>query len=450
MYSQRMMGTAAAAAMALVAGSTSFADQASIEAQLRAAEQRVEQLEQAQQGDWLNERRAEEIKGLIRDVISDADTRATLLQDGVLAGHDGKFFLQSADGSFRMNLSGYMQFRYATNWQNKRDNETIHGFNIARAKLYITGHVMDDFGYKFCFATNGSTGAVYTEEAVVDMKLDDNVQLYAGVSFLPFLREDMMASSTLLAVERSSVTKAFGVGFSNLLGAKIDMSDNVKLNVAVSNGTIGDTCGYAEYAKNSADIAVTARGDWKIAGDWGQMNDYVAWRNDSDAIFVGAAAHYQRTDRDTTNLYFPMDYLAWTADTLWKMNGWTASLAVNGGHYLTDSSTDTNTYGTMLQVAYNMDDKLQPFVRYEWSDTRMGDDADTNQIISAGLNYFFNKHNAKFTTDVVWCFEGTAVPGNALVFTGNPYSNFLALNHNGFDIDDNQIIAARAQFQLKF
>ena len=50
MYTQRMMGTAAAAAIAFMAGSTSFAEQVSIEAQLKAAEQRVAQLEQAQQG----------------------------------------------------------------------------------------------------------------------------------------------------------------------------------------------------------------------------------------------------------------------------------------------------------------------------------------------------------------------------------------------------------------
>ncbi|QDU32456.1 hypothetical protein KS4_04880 [Poriferisphaera corsica] len=450
MYTQRMMGTVAAATMALTTGTIAQADQASLAAQLQAAEQRVSQLEQAQQGDWLNERRAEEIKGLIRDVIADADSRATLLQDGILAGHDGNFFLRSADDSFRMNLSGYIQFRYATNWQNKRDNETIHGFNNARAKLYITGYAMDDFGYKLCFATNGSTGEVYTEEAVVDMKLDDDVKLYAGVTLLPFLREDLMASSTLLAVERACVTKGFGVGFSAMLGAKIDVSDDLKLNVAISNGTIGDKYGYTNFENNSADIAVTGRADWKLAGDWKQMKDYVAWRDDSDAIFVGAAAHYQRTDRDTTSMAFPMDFLAWTADTLWKVNSWTASLAVNGGHYFTDENTDTNAYGTLLQLAYNMDDKMQPFMRYEWSDTRMGGSSDTNQVVSAGLNYFLNKHNAKFTTDLVWCFEGTAVPGSAMVFTGDSYGTGLALNHTATDIDDNQIIAARAQFQLKF
>jgi hypothetical protein len=48
--------------------------------------------------DWLTQQRADEIRGLVRDVLADADTRASLLQDGMTAGWDKGFFLGSADG----------------------------------------------------------------------------------------------------------------------------------------------------------------------------------------------------------------------------------------------------------------------------------------------------------------------------------------------------------------
>lgn len=62
----------------------------------------------ADQGDnWLNDRRAEEVKSLIKEVLSDADTRASLLNDGAVAGFDGKnFFIASADGAYEMDFSG--------------------------------------------------------------------------------------------------------------------------------------------------------------------------------------------------------------------------------------------------------------------------------------------------------------------------------------------------------
>lgn len=51
----------------------------------------------AQNGEtWLNERRAEEVKALVKEVLSDADTRASLLDNNLTAGHNGRnFFLAS-------------------------------------------------------------------------------------------------------------------------------------------------------------------------------------------------------------------------------------------------------------------------------------------------------------------------------------------------------------------
>ena len=61
--------------------------------------------------DWMNNRRVEEIKTLVRQVLADADTRASLVE-GVSAAHNGnKFFLVSEDGSFLMNIEGQIQAR---------------------------------------------------------------------------------------------------------------------------------------------------------------------------------------------------------------------------------------------------------------------------------------------------------------------------------------------------
>ncbi|MHC4422317.1 MAG: hypothetical protein ACYS1E_17205, partial [Planctomycetota bacterium] len=46
----------------------------------------VAQMQANQNEDWLTEQRADEIRGLVQDVLADADTRASLMQDGITAG----------------------------------------------------------------------------------------------------------------------------------------------------------------------------------------------------------------------------------------------------------------------------------------------------------------------------------------------------------------------------
>ena len=62
------------------AGSDTNAD---LQARLDAAEARITELSAATNANWLNDARADEIRGLIHDVLADADTRASLQGNGV-------------------------------------------------------------------------------------------------------------------------------------------------------------------------------------------------------------------------------------------------------------------------------------------------------------------------------------------------------------------------------
>ncbi len=120
------------------------------QAALAQVQAQLSQFRQDQSENWLSERRAEEVKSLIHEVLSDADTRATLLQDSMTAGHDGRrFFLASADGSFRMNINGQLQFRYIYNNRNDATSGAVAGkddtmgFQFRRSKLTFSGHIGD-------------------------------------------------------------------------------------------------------------------------------------------------------------------------------------------------------------------------------------------------------------------------------------------------------------------
>ena len=104
----------------------------------------VDDLKAASNDNWLTQKRAEEVRGLVQDVLADADTRASLLENGVTAGWDKGFFIGSADGNWRLNIGGQIQVRFVYNFQdNSPTDDNRSGFEIRRAKLILTGNVVD-------------------------------------------------------------------------------------------------------------------------------------------------------------------------------------------------------------------------------------------------------------------------------------------------------------------
>ena len=55
---------------------------------------------------WLTQQRARAIRGLVEEVLTDADSRMSLLSTGMTAGHDKEFFIAGAGGAFHLGISG--------------------------------------------------------------------------------------------------------------------------------------------------------------------------------------------------------------------------------------------------------------------------------------------------------------------------------------------------------
>jgi hypothetical protein len=100
---------------------------------------------------WLNEARTENIRGIVQDVLADADTRATLQGDGATSGYKGGFFIKSADGNWSMKINGQIQARFMyNNMPDPTGTEAVdYGFEMRRLKLKFSGTIIDpSWGYK--------------------------------------------------------------------------------------------------------------------------------------------------------------------------------------------------------------------------------------------------------------------------------------------------------------
>jgi hypothetical protein len=326
MNSKRLIALVGGLAIGLAgfAHAESAPSQAAMQSELTELKARLADLEAKQNDTWLNERRAEEVKSLVREVLSDADTRASLMANGVGAGHNGKhFFLASEDGSFLLEISGQVQFRYIYNSRNlEGDNidENEFGFQLRRAKLTFAGHISSPrITYSVGLQTDRDDETIYLDHAWFGYKLMDGVTVFGGESKAPFLREETTSSKYQLAVERSLVNEIFTAGRIQGVWVSIEMDDNNKLAIAITDGANSGEAGNSkDFHEDNSDFALTVRVDTRLAGQWSQMKDFAAWSGEETAVFVGGAIHWEIAetgDKQSVLPGEPIDELVtWTVD----------------------------------------------------------------------------------------------------------------------------------------
>lgn len=439
-------------------------------------ESRIAELEDKKHENWLNERRAEEVKALVREVLQDAESRASLLEGhggGMFAGHDGHhFFLKSADGGFLLNIGGQIQFRYLGSFRDGQrtvapvgthDDNGETGFDLGRVKLKFFGHIADPrIKYLVRLEVEHETNNVVADEVVLGYQVNDALMIWGGEAKAPLMREEMIEAYHLLAVDRTFVNETLTTGIVQGVGLVWQdhnvFNDSLRVQLMVNDGARGaeaefesiefsqphHTSPIKDFHEDFSDVAFTGRVDIRLAGDWGKLQEFTSWPGEELSAFVGAAIHQEfgeTGDGDDNN-----NFTIWTVDGSVQSGGLSLYGAVVGLN--TDNvsgSTDYEAYGVIVQGAYNMpvgDDSIEPFVRYEHMDfdgfaTDHGHADNTVGFITAGANYYLAKHAAKFTVDVTWALDPVPFKHSKLGLLADAGS------------EDGQVVL-RGQFQLLF
>ena len=386
----------------------------------------VAELKAASDDNWLTERRAQEIRGLVEDVLADADTRASLLQGRGTAGWDKNFYLGSADGNWRLNIRGQFQVRWALNNASGQGAVmpnafpgTLNGFEVRRVKLKLDGHVVDpSWQYKVQLAVDHDTpgdGDFEVEDAIIGKAFDNGILVWAGQFKVEFNREELISSTRQLAVDRSVVNEFFNLDRSQ--GVRIQYTgDRFRLAGVYTDGASNRWGGFDQAGGPPAN-AFTGRIDWLAAGDWGQFKDFQGWKGETFGAMIGAAIHYQKSKYGTLNgagLFSTprTERLTWTIDGQLEGDGWNLFAYVLGNHLSDDAagSASADQLAFVVQGGYMLSEKWDIYARYEWGD--LDDNASPSaiataamgltdiSIITIGTNYYVLKHAAKWTTDI--------------------------------------------------
>jgi len=395
--------------------------------------------------EWLSNERAEQIKGLVQDVLADADTRASLLQSGAVAGYDKNFFLASADGNYLLRIGGQLQFRAVYNNQDESPtDDNRFGFENRRSKLFFWGNIVDpSWEYQLEIEANSSGGGVVLGEfAYIQKNLGNGWKLRAGQFKPPFLREEYVSSKRLFAVERSLVNSQFTSGVSQGIQASYEAEKWRAF------GTFNDGNGQRSTAWSAEDteFALTGRAEFLAMGDWKQFDDYNGFRSDKTGLLLGAGVAYQKSEFGTgSNLPAPdfnnaeVKNLGVTLDASFEMSGFSIAGAFIYRNLDADATgLDLDQYAFIVKGGYFFTDDIEAFAQYEWGDLDISG-IDDLSIITVGISKYWDKHNLKWQSDIGFGLNSVA-------------SNW-AVDSAGWRADstdnDGQIVI-RSQIQLLF
>jgi hypothetical protein len=381
----------------------------------------------------------------------------------LLADAEGRTLAQDA-AAFSVDVHGYTQFRYIYTHAEPADfgpvfiddrDESATGFQLARTKVNVGGNIINEkWGYfvQMAFAREGGGGVL--EDAYGTYAMEDGWSVMFGQFKLPLLREELVGETRQLAVDRSPTNEAFTQMRSQ--GVQVaHEGDAFRFMGAFSDGIRTLNTDYTSFAE--ADFGLTARAEWKWAGDWKQFRDFTSFRGSQSAGMVGAAGHYQ-SGGETIGTR-DVDQWVLTADVSVEGDGWnlfTAAMVQNTeaeSPVVFFGARETTDWAWLIQGGYFVAPQLEVFGRF---DMIIADDdrpfaVDEFRSITAGLNYYMapESHAAKFTAQMIYFLDdapvGPVIPTD--VGLGAPQGNTLTPLLSGMDDGQFSIVA---QMQLAF
>jgi len=412
----------------------------------------VAELKNQKNETWLNHQRAEEIRSLVLEVLSDADTRASMRGDGVLAGYDGGAYLMSLDENWKLKINGQLQVRWLYNNADRQASQ--RGFELRRTKVIFSGYVVDpSWTYKIA-ATWGRAGGSNTEDAWIAKKFDNNQWIRAGQFKAWFLRENIISSSKQLAANGSMVNNAFTYGWVQGVSTGWNNED-VNLFVQFTDGPWS----FNTNALGPSTNAWIARAEFKFGdASWSDFGYLTSKIGAKDGLLIGVA--YENYNTDTAggfeygNANADESY-GWTIDASLRGDGWNLFgyvVETTGKDTVTGFEQDSS--GWLIQGGFMVNNNYELFVQYQNGEINNAVFATGSSEMSAfriGINYWpvMGSNNLKWTTDVAWSHDSLADGGTV---TGNGSADWTGTG-NGWRQDilngDGQMLL-RTQLQLLF
>ena len=325
-----------------------------------------------------NAKASDEVRAIVGEMMADARTRGSLLDDAVRVADDGTFTL-AHEGGATLQVRGELQFRYLAN-HGSDDDEA--GFQMRRSRIGFRGRIRDGITYRVRGDWRQRGGAFRALSVHVDFDLDETWSLRLGQFQVPFDRERGRTGATrILTIERSIVSSM----------VRLDRAQGAMLTGRWSRTRLFATL--SDGVEDDDPFALRSRLEFRV-GDagWGQYRRQ-SWRPGDDAgALVGFGVSWQGgiTDGRPDELANEhVDLYQYTGDIAFGGNGAGALIAASGRTFAGGGGTITD-WGVMVQGSMFVGERVEGYARYAHlfaGDRRMGGDADFNAL-TVGANWY--------------------------------------------------------------
>ena len=329
------------------------------------------------------------------------------------------FTLTAPDEKFQLSLGARLQSRYT--FTDNESGQDSSEFRVRRMKLFMSGHAYTkDLTYKLQvnFTEGGSSKLL--EDAWLNYRLADELQLLAGQEKVQFARQEITSSGAQQFVDRANATDTFKMGRDTglMLHGKV-AKGLLNYNLGVYGGVGQSTQRTTNNNALAVRVAVNPLGDMPYSeADLEQSTSPLV--SIGANYFMDSLKKTNATTLETNNLTFAgsngwlgkglsrfgttekIDINAVGIDAAFKWMGFSAQ----GEYFIgqADGQTSNSTlraHGLYAQAGYFIIPKrLEVATRYSYVDPNRDIANDLRTETSGAISYYFNKHNLKVQADV--------------------------------------------------
>jgi hypothetical protein len=411
---------AAVAAAAFHAVSVSAGEIMDVDAELAAMRREVAALRRASDESWADGVRAEQVRAVVRDVLSDASTRTAWRGGGAESLRVGYepglgFVMGDPAGGEMIRAFGFVQTRFVWNSGYDAPERTpaaddVWGMEVRRAQLFVTGNVGGpDLTWLIGLAIGSYTDPESLQALQVDpdavigtplqisylnitKQLGDGWFVQAGSIFTPFTYESHLFSTAQTQMgECSFIEWLFTASFTT--GVNLGWSgESVRWQLCYGN-QVGTAPTPWDSTSNQS-IAMTSRLNWKLCGEWSQYDLETSFPGQPFGAFIGLAGLYQNGRGINPPALNGANQRAVTADAALMFGG--ANLILQGIWADQWVDRDSTSWGALAQGGVFLSGDVEAFASFGIADV-----GGTISTVSAGANWYIDREALKLTARVV-------------------------------------------------
>jgi hypothetical protein len=393
-------------------------------AQINQLKAEIASLKAAQGDQWLTEQRAEQIRGVVQDVLADSSTRSSFQGAAATSGYDNGFFLSSADGNFKLKVNALEQVRFT--WGNgygatgngpNADTNNQWGFENRRTQVFFSGNVVDP-SWKYLVGmaidsqpdpyVRGSVYSLITGDpqfqlyyAQITKDLGDGFSVTVGQQNAAFTLQSQLFNAGMTQMGEYSIFEyAFGLGQQVGISAKWE-KDAFRAMGGYYNAAytpLGLGGAYQWNNDNNQSVALTGRAEFKMAGSWDQFSKESSFKGEEFGLVGGAGIFWQNARGQNQDPPYGFSPVGITVDANAKFGGFNAIAQVIWQNSYLFQDPNASTWGFNLQGGAFLTEDFELFAA--WNYNNIGNFTESgiaSNFLQLGGNWYFAKNNMKMS-----------------------------------------------------